>query len=326
MKWKNFVYNSISMSLPKNIVQFLVGVILFTMIFGYLNIGLTLLGLVGFVLSYSSIYLLNDIKDAEEDRKDEMKLKWKMIANGTLSIKKAIVLYFVLIISGLSISFLVNSWFALMMITLIAVNIFYSVLKVKRCMPIASVFLLVMQFLKFSTGWFVLTTSLTLFPFWLVMTLALAYTAIFVGYKLKFKKELMKKQKWLFVVLGIVLLTSFGFSIVLHDFPLIVLLLFALSISWIVISKRSGLKHYTHKTMLLFYVSILPMIVISFLILTIPVAAEINSDLNATFHEYKIGIEDNLPSQIIDPIKEIEKTFTQYSDLNEIIELDFFET
>ena len=98
MNWKLFVYNSIIMSVPKNIVQFLVGFILFTMLFGFADFVLMLFGLAGFILTYSSVYLLNDIKDVEEDRKDPMKLKWKMIANGALSIRKAIYLYILLVV------------------------------------------------------------------------------------------------------------------------------------------------------------------------------------------------------------------------------------
>ncbi|MFH1445508.1 MAG: UbiA family prenyltransferase [Nanoarchaeota archaeon] len=319
MNWRNFIYNSIMASLPKNIVQFFVGFILFAMIFNQADFALMLMGLAGFVLSYSSIYLLNDIKDVEEDKQDPMKIQWKMIANGTLSARKAIYLYILLIVSGLFVSLMVSVWFAVIMVLLIIINLIYSMFKLKKWMPIASIFLLAMQFLKFSSGWFVMTSSLSLFPFWLVMTLALAYTAIFVGYKAKFKREQMKKQKKLFVVLALLLLASFVLSIIVHSFPLSMLMLLGLCIVWIIFSRIVKIKHYTRKTMLLFYISILPMIVLSFLVLAIPITAEINENINNLIDGYKDSISEAVP-WLTGPIKSIGIPFTRFSDLNEILD------
>ena len=317
MKWKLFVYNSIMVSTPKNIVQFLVGTILFTMLFGWIDIIITLVGLVGFILSYSSVYILNDLRDLEEDRRDQMKIKWKMIANGSLSVRNAVVLYFVFLISGLSVSFLVSPWFFLIMFSLLALNAVYSVFKLKRWMPAAAVFLILMQFLKFSSGWFVLTTSLNIFPFWLIMMLSLAYTSIFVGYKKKFKREFLKEQKYLFVVLALLLIFCYGMSIISYSFPLSMVLLLLFCLSWVLISKIFRIKHYKNLTIFIFYLFMLPVIVLSFLAVAHPSVTVINNGLT----EGISNVINVLPYGLGEMINAMKDSPTVFSDLNEIINL-----
>src|SRR4030042_4040910 len=90
MDLKNVLYNSVTVSLPKNIIQFFLGFVLYWLIFGAFDAAVLMIALAGFLLSYSSIYFLNDIVDFEDDRHDKDKMGWKLVAKGAMSKKTAL--------------------------------------------------------------------------------------------------------------------------------------------------------------------------------------------------------------------------------------------
>ena len=101
---KNVLYNSVTVSLPKNIIQFFLGFVLYWLLFGafdWLTLGIAL---AGFLLAYSSVYFFNDIVDYEEDKKDEDKKDWKLVASGAMTKKTALVVGLVFMVSGLLLS------------------------------------------------------------------------------------------------------------------------------------------------------------------------------------------------------------------------------
>jgi 4-hydroxybenzoate polyprenyltransferase len=70
---KKILYNSVTVNLPKNIFQLMLGVILFVVVFGYPDITKLLMAIAGLGLAYSSVYIYNDIIDRDEDRHDPQK-------------------------------------------------------------------------------------------------------------------------------------------------------------------------------------------------------------------------------------------------------------
>ncbi|MCK4532078.1 MAG: hypothetical protein KAT94_04360, partial [Candidatus Aenigmarchaeota archaeon] len=86
---KRTFFNSVTISLPKNIIQFSLGVILYWFLLGIPNTYTTLLALSGFLIAYSSVYLYNDMVDHKEDRRDREKLKWKLVAGGHMGVNSA---------------------------------------------------------------------------------------------------------------------------------------------------------------------------------------------------------------------------------------------
>lgn len=120
----------------------------------------------------SAIYILNDINDAENDRKHEEK-KNRPIASGLFPMPLAWVLMALLMLLGIGMSFWVNYYALLAVVVYIAINVLYSVwLKSKAivdCFCIAAGF--VLRVLAGGTiveegvsGWMFLTViSLSLF-------------------------------------------------------------------------------------------------------------------------------------------------------------------
>lgn len=83
------------------------------------------LGALIFSLASSSIYILNDIKDVNEDRCHPVKCK-RPIASGEVSISSAICIAIGLLITSLFTSFILNKFFAVCILTYLVLNFLYS--------------------------------------------------------------------------------------------------------------------------------------------------------------------------------------------------------
>ena len=138
--------------------------------------------MVAFLFTYSSIYLFNDIIDYKDDIKNEEKRSWKPIASGKLSIKSAKILFLLLLISGLVISVAINIWFTSIMMTLVFLNFLHSspISRFKKSIPKTMVNMTIIQTLKYSCGWFALTSNLSSFPLFLMLMLATVYTTSYM--------------------------------------------------------------------------------------------------------------------------------------------------
>jgi decaprenyl-phosphate phosphoribosyltransferase len=82
-------------------------------------------GFLAFSLTASFGYIVNDILDVETDRQHHSK-KFRPIASGEVSIKKALVLAIVLITLGLWLGFSVSDEFGLILVTYFILNNLYS--------------------------------------------------------------------------------------------------------------------------------------------------------------------------------------------------------
>ena len=79
---------------------------------------------ISFCLISSSVYLINDSKDKNKDKKHPTK-KFRVIASGLVSIKSAIRLSLVLLIISLLIGFNINSFFGMILILYFSIQILY---------------------------------------------------------------------------------------------------------------------------------------------------------------------------------------------------------
>jgi 4-hydroxybenzoate polyprenyltransferase len=84
-----------------------------------------LLGMVSFSLTASSIYLLNDLFDLENDREHPTKRN-RPLAQGSMSIPVALITWGAFFCAGLSLGALVNLNFLLLLITYMVINLLYS--------------------------------------------------------------------------------------------------------------------------------------------------------------------------------------------------------
>jgi len=281
MTIKKVFYNSVTVNLPKNIVQLLLGAVLYAAIFGVIDPVKLVLAAVGLGLSYSSVYMFNDIMDREEDAMDAQKRSWKLVANGSLRLEGAVSIYALLLLAGLLVSFFVNYLFGVMMAALVFLNFLHSVPGIrlkKRKLP--TVFnITVIEFIKYSSGWFALTANVTKFPLWLVLMFAVIYSAGYIAYKFKFDGKTIKDSRPLFIVFGIIVVVLFVTSLFSYGFPLALVILLVLSL---VVFGLKYLFWYHEKgfnQMLLLELIILPLIIVSFLLLLIPSIGMANAAL-----------------------------------------------
>jgi hypothetical protein len=288
MQMKKIAYNSITINLPKNIFQLLFGVAIFVVAFGMPDLAKLALAIASLGIAYSSVYILNDIMDKEEDAKDPDKLPWKHIANGTISVEMAVCLYALAAIAGMWLSFLVNAVFGSMMALLLLLNILHSSprIRLKKMKGPTIANMTAIEFMKYSMGWFALTSDTSRFPVFFVLMFAVIYTMGYMAYKFKFDGNTIKGSKLLFGGFGVVVLALFAFSFVFYDFPLAMVVLVAVSAAVL------GAKHmvWRHKksfgNMLMTELVIMPLIVFSFMLLAIPEFYGANMALVGIIHSF----------------------------------------
>ncbi len=314
MMLRSFVYNSVTVSLPKNIVQFLLGIVIFWLVYGSLDFLAASVALASFVLAYSSVYFFNDITDREEDRDDADKKGWKLVANGRLGKRAAGILGAAFLASGFALSAFTNGWFILLLGILIFLNILHSspYIRLKKSMPATAANITAIEFLKYSSGWFALTSNLTAFPFWLILTFSLIYSAIYLIYKFRFRGKAIISNKSVIIPLGMAAAFSYLASIFLYGFALPMILLLAMSLA---LAKFSIGKRLRFMNWLWVEFAILPMIVIAFLMLSIPAVAQVNNNITVRIDEYKENIYEELPSGVADSLKNL--SASRYEDLEE---------
>lgn len=133
----------------------------------------TLIGFFLLCFASSTVYLINDIADIDQDRQHPKK-KNRPLPSGTLSVQNAAIAAIVLGILTLTISFYLNSLFGALVLTYIIMNLLYS-LRLKH-VPIIDVMFIASGFVlrvgagvslvtveRFSPWLYVCTTLLALF-------------------------------------------------------------------------------------------------------------------------------------------------------------------
>ena len=159
MKREALIYNSATMNTPKNIIQFILGVVLFAMAGGEYNIITCVIAASGLGIGLGAIYLFNDLTDLKEDKGNNVKIRWKAVANGTMSKEESITLIKISIITGTLLAFLSGFNFFMIYILVIALNLCYShpMVRWKNSKSLSVVAIATLQVLKFSSGWFLFT-------------------------------------------------------------------------------------------------------------------------------------------------------------------------
>lgn len=320
MDLKKIFYNSVAISLPKNTVQFLIGVILYWFIFNIPNIFVCIFALFSFLLAYSSVYLYNDVVDYEEDLKDKEKAKWKFIAGGILNKKQAMILTYIFAFTGLFLSLFINKWFLVIIFLALFLNLIHShpKIRIKRKPKLASLNMTIIQFLKYSSGWFALTEDLYNFPFWLILTFSLAYTFSYLIYKFKFNKEIIKQNKKLFISVGFGIFLSYLISFIEYGFPLALLILAVLPTFILLLFKELEIEFHRINNMMVLEYLLIPLIILSFGLLTIPPLKQLNENVMLALNHYKENLTEKIPTELKKPIENITENLKKYETLSDI--------
>jgi 4-hydroxybenzoate polyprenyltransferase len=135
----------------------------------------TTVGFVLLCLAASSVYLINDLADAEQDRQHPKKMH-RPIASGDLPVRSAQISIIILLITSISSGFLLDISFGLLLLGYILLNLLYSTYL--KHIPIIDVMVLASNFLL-RVGGGVLLITVQRFSPWMYVCVTLL--ALFVG-------------------------------------------------------------------------------------------------------------------------------------------------
>jgi 4-hydroxybenzoate polyprenyltransferase len=320
MKFKSLIFNSVTISLPKNIVQFSLGVIFYWILIGVPDAFLTLLSLAGFLVAYSSVYLYNDVVDRAEDKADSEKIKWKIVAGKMLTVGQAKILTIAFAVGGLFLSFMVNKWFFLVVLAMLSLNLLHSspYTKFKKGIRKTAVNMTAIEFLKYSCGWIALTSDISKFPFWIIMTFSVVYMASYLIYKFKFKGSIIRNNKKLFFAIGGFVVFSYAVSFLQYGFPLSMTLLVVIPLSVLLFLKQIEIEFHKINNMLVIEYLLLPLLIISFVILMIPIVGQVNEKMTNTIDTYKESVVRELPPNVLNSVDNISGELEKYKTIEDI--------
>ena len=190
------LFRNLTDNIPKNIGLYSVGVMFLLLFRIMIDPFQILLGLLAFLVSYSSIYVLNDLYDIEDDKRDEKKSLRKPLAQGVIDRKEAVTIFVSLLFLGLLFSIFLNLLFFCAILSMILINLTYSVrwTNIRNQSPedvrhkslkhttlgLPLVFL--MQLLKIFLPW-TTSTEVMQFPVLFAIGFSLLYVILFKGYK-----------------------------------------------------------------------------------------------------------------------------------------------
>jgi len=217
------VTHNTKLNFLKNSLQFLVGASMVYALGQHSDYTKLILPLVGLVLAYQSVYRLNDIFDFSEDSKNQFKRNLKPFARGETSLETEVSKMFLYMLLGLSISFYVSTLFGLLVTAMLILNFFHSYkpLNIKRT-PIGIVNIFLIEFIKFSCGWFALGGNFQSFPYFITAFMSSAYALGYHSYKNDLNMRAVQKKRFMilfaatsiFYLLSIFIYKEFRISMV----------------------------------------------------------------------------------------------------------------
>ncbi len=188
---KTLLFRNLVDNLVKNLGLYSVGVLLLVLYRIAFETVPMIIGLVAFIITYSSVYILNDLFDAAEDATDTEKITRKPLASGSVERKEAVVMCMAYLFMGLLVSSLLGLLFLVVVSCLVLVNLLYSApltskkdsgrLRLKHTV-VGLPLVLIMQFLKILLPW-TLTIDLFSFPYLFAIGFSCLYLVLFKGYK-----------------------------------------------------------------------------------------------------------------------------------------------
>ncbi|MFB6215671.1 MAG: hypothetical protein ABEJ72_01685 [Candidatus Aenigmatarchaeota archaeon] len=171
-----------------------------------------------------------------------------------------------------------------------------------------------LQFLKFSLGWFLLTSNISRFPFFLLLTFSITYSTIYLYYKNKIGVDMRTKRKLTVGFLSGVAIISYIISFFIYSFPLPLIVIFAVGVLTVLIHKNTWidiqLPRIGGATISLFFI----FVVFTFYSLTNPHIAESNEIIRERMEKY----ERKLPNDVVHRLRMIENKTERYQTLKEV--------
>ena len=209
-----------------------------------------------------------------------MKISMKAIANGSISIQKAKYLIVFLAISGTTLSFCLELIF-IIYTAIVVLNLIYSYPNISQNHKNSSLIVITLiQILKFSSGWFLFTSSFKEFPFPFIISLSVGYSLLFLYYKNNTTnaKKIIKDNKLRVYPLSLNMFLFTLASFFMYAFPVVFLLILGMSIPTIILYILSKEYIGTKVNFAFMYIGLI-IILISFLLLSVPTVTATNDTL-----------------------------------------------
>ena len=219
-----FVSNVHRFSVIKNIIHFLIPLSIMIALGLQPDPYQTILALLGFITAYHSIYYFNDIIDVEEDKKDPIKKATKPLARGDVTIQDYLSRMFLLLVIGLSLSFYAAPSFGWMVSALLFLNFLHSshYIHLKET-PLVGINMLIIEFLKFSSAWFLLPIhKLVEMPFSITLIFASSYILGYYAYKkpeMDVKEALLRRGPEV-LAFALLMLGAYFYSLLTTEFKI----------------------------------------------------------------------------------------------------------
>jgi 4-hydroxybenzoate polyprenyltransferase len=245
----------------KNVICYLLGVAFFFAVHKTIDIRMAMIGGAAFLIAYQSIYYFNDLMDYESDRKNPLKRNTKPFARGEISREQMEARIFILPALGIGLGFFVNPVFGAILVGMVFLNFLYSYSGTrfkKNLMATPTLFLV--EFMKFSCGWFALTKSLDGFPILVFLAFALSYIVGNFYYKNEINKKDLKisiDRHWKPAIIGVIALVSYVGALLIYSFTIPLLILIPLSASMCLIGWLNNLSRVKLGSILLVIIGII---------------------------------------------------------------------
>ena len=281
-------FNTLIINTIKNCFQFFLGVMVYVTLFNSLpNLSAIILGLISFVITYVGVYIYNDLSDYELDKKS--KKDFKFLFTSSITKKTASNLMYLSILVGVLMSYLVSSTYLLLILLLVFLNYLYSgPARLKKNYITFSMLISAIEFIKYSLGWASLGGTSANFPFFFILSLALAYASMGYLYKKPYLSDF-------FIILKDPILIVFLFSgifyvlsILLYPFKLqLVVLGFLALVILAPTALKKGTYEKSYKLLILGGIVFQMSLIIAFaLVLKIQLLAELNQKIAFLINNY----------------------------------------
>ncbi|NOX71219.1 MAG: UbiA family prenyltransferase [Candidatus Micrarchaeota archaeon] len=319
---KSIVFNSITINLPKNIIQFSVGALLFVAMFGTFDVVGALFAAVAYLVLYSSVYVYNDMIDAGDDAKHPHKRQWKLVASGLLSEHAARKVLWIMLIAGAALSLFVNPYFMGLMLFAVLLNYLHSSPRTyfKGSIKKTAANMTLIEFLKYSSGWFAFTTNVSSFPFWIILTLSLAYTISYIVYKAEDTSVITKQHTKLLGASVVIAFIAYSISLFAYSMPLAMVLMLVLPSMMIFMFRNTKRRYNTLNSVMTTQLLLLFTVIFSLSIIFIPPAAEANENIAMELDNYAETIKNGLPYSVVEKMDVMAVDLQKYKDLNDIFD------
>lgn len=300
--------HSQNLNFIKNSFQFVIGSALFFALMKGFSLFNFLIGLAGFLIAYNAVYQFNDLVDYEEDKKDEMRKYCKPLVTGELK-KGQIKAYGILcLLIGLPICFFVSVLFGFLVVIALFLNFLHSspFIRLKKS-KLVLLNLFFVEFIKFSLGWFAISTIIDNFPYIFIALLSTFYLITYVYYKQNVV-DFFKNKK--IIALGITSFILYIASIFVYPFKLALIVVFPLFLTFSIFRKyKYNLLRVKIGTNILGFIIIF--FVASLLLLSVPSVAEINNNISSKIDNIKKNITEKIPQNVKSDIASLDKSIKE---------------